>query len=527
MRLKPFDAHGEFRPSGDGGELRRLSVRSAGVTVLSQGVVFAVQMVATIVLARLLAPADFGVVTMVTTFSLLLMSFGQNGYTEAVIQRGELDHFLASNLFWINLGVGLVLAAGFAAAGSLMSRFYHDPRVAHVAVGISLTILISGASVVHLALLKRALRFSVTSANDILAGVVSVAVTILLAWAGTGYWSLVAGAVARVLVQCTGAWYLCQWMPSFPRRATGTASVVRFALNVYGRFTLNYSARNTDNLLVGWRFGSSSLGFYKKAYDLFCLPANQLLTPVLEVALSTLSKLDRESEQYRRYFLNGIAVLAFVGMGVGAGLTLAGKDLIRFLLGPGWEVSGRIFTFFGPGIGIMLIYNTNGLIHLSSGRADRWLRWVVVEFTVTGLLFLVGLPWGPVGIAMAWTASFWILTLPAFWYAGRPIRFGITPIIGAIWKYILASLLAGCASAVIMRQMPSLLAAEGVFGAAFRIITISLLFSALYLAAVIVLHGGVDPLYRFAKLLPDMVPWARLSRFAPSEAVVVGPQNPQ
>jgi PST family polysaccharide transporter len=524
--LKPFDASGKFRPSGAEGELRRLSVRSAGVTVFSQGVVFAVQMIATVVLARLLAPADFGVVTMVTTFSLLLMSFGQNGYTEAVIQRSELDHFLASNLFWINLGVGFVLAAGFAAAGSLMARFYHDPRVAHVAVGISLTIFICGTSVVHLALLKRALRFSVTSANDILSGVISVAVTILLAWAGKGYWALVAGAVTRVLIQSIGAWYLCRWIPSFPRHAAGTASVVRFALNVYGRFTLNYSARNTDNLLVGWRFGSSSLGFYKKAYDLFCLPANQLLTPVLEVALSALSRLERESEQYRRYFLNGLSILAFVGMGVGGGLTLAGQDLIRFLLGPGWEVSGRIFTFFGPGIGIMLLYNTSGLIHLSSGRADRWLRWVVVEFTVTFLLFLVGLHWGPIGIAAAWTASFWILTLPAFWYAGRPIRFGVTPMVAVVWKYVLASLLAGCASSAIIRQIPSLITAPGALGAAVRLGAISSLFTALYLGAVILLHGGCDPLYRFAKLLPDIVPWAKISR-SPALSEAGSPQGLQ
>jgi O-antigen/teichoic acid export membrane protein len=524
--LKPFDASGKFRPSEAEGELRRLSVRSAGVTVFSQGVVFAIQMIATIVLARLLAPADFGVVTMVTTFSLLLMSFGQNGYTEAVIQRSEIDQFLASNLFWINLGVGFVLAAGFAAAGSLMARFYHDPRVTHVAVGISLTIFICGTSVVHLALLKRALRFSVTSANDILSGVISVAVTILLAWAGKGYWALVAGAVTRVLIQSIGAWYLCRWIPSFPRRATGTASVVRFALNVYGRFTLNYSARNTDNLLVGWRFGSSSLGFYKKAYDLFCLPANQLLTPVLEVALSALSRLERESEQYRRYFLNGLSILAFVGMGVGGGLTLAGQDLIRFLLGPGWEVSGRIFTFFGPGIGIMLLYNTSGLIHLSSGRADRWLRWVVVEFTVTFLLFLVGLHWGPIGIAAAWTASFWILTLPAFWYAGRPIRFGVTPMVAVVWKYVLASLLAGCASSAIIRQIPSLITAPGAIGAAVRLVTISSLFTVLYLGAVILLHGGCDPLYRFATLLPDIVPWAKLSR-SPALSEVGSPQGLQ
>ena len=101
--LKPFDSNGVFRPVGAADQFRRRAVRSAGVTVLSQGVVFAVQVIATVVLARLLTPADFGVVTMVTTFSLLIMGFGQNGYSEAVIQREDLSYSLASNLFWINL----------------------------------------------------------------------------------------------------------------------------------------------------------------------------------------------------------------------------------------------------------------------------------------------------------------------------------------------------------------------------------------------------------------------------------------
>src|ERR1700730_14966224 len=161
--LKPFDHDGIFLPTEMGGELRRRAVQGAGITVFSQGVVFAIQIVATIVLARLLAPSDFGVVTMVTTFSLLLMSFGLNGYTEAVIQREHLNHRLASNLFWINVGVGILFALVFSAAGSVLAKFYDDPRVAHVAVGISLTIFFTNFSVIHLALLKRALLFSATS----------------------------------------------------------------------------------------------------------------------------------------------------------------------------------------------------------------------------------------------------------------------------------------------------------------------------------------------------------------------------
>jgi O-antigen/teichoic acid export membrane protein len=514
--LKPFDANGNFhQPTKEGGGLRRLAVRGAGVTVFAQATVFALQLIATVVLARLLLPSDFGVVIMVTTFSLVLMSFGQNGYTEAVIQREEIDHFLASNLFWINFGAGLVLAIGFAAAGRLLARFYGDPRVAAVAACISISIFLSGLSVLHVALLKRALRFSVTSSIDVLSNVVSVVVSILMAWAGWGYWALVAAVVVRPLVQTVGAWCLCRWIPSLPRRVAGTASIVRFAVHVYGRFSFNYLTRNTDNLLVGWRFGPASLGFYKKAYDLFLLPANQLLIPVADVVLSTLSRLERGSVEYRRYFLNGLSVLAFVGLGAGTMLTVVGKDLIRVLLGAKWGEAGHIFTFFGPGIGMMLIYGPSGLLHLSLGRADRWFRWVAVEFGVTVLLFSLGLRWGPVGIASAWSASFWILFIPAYWYAGKPIDFGITRVLSAVWKYVLASAVAGGASAAIIHEIPSLVAAPGILGALYRIVATSPLFLVLYLGAIIIFHGGPDPLYRFARLLPEMLPRAK-SRQPPS-----------
>jgi O-antigen/teichoic acid export membrane protein len=514
--LKPFDINGDFHPVAGGGELRRLAVRGAGATVLSSAGALAVQMIATVVLARLLTPADFGVVAMVTTFSLLLLNFGLNGFTEAILQWDQLTHGLASNLFWINLGCGAALTLGFAAAGSLMARFYGDARVTHVAAGVSLAIFLTSTSVLHLALLKRAMRFSAASVNDIVSRAASVVVSIALAWAGWGYWALVAGVVAQPLSQSVGAWFLCRWLPGLPRRVSGTGSMVRFALHIYGRFTVNYCARNMDNLLVGWRFGPGALGFYKKAYDLFLLSATQLVSPLTNVAVSALSRLHRDSAQYRKYLLSSLAVIAFVGMGVGADLTLVGKDVIRLLLGPGWDPAGRIFMFFGPGVGIMLLYYTHGWIHLSIGTADRWFRWVFVEFAVTGLLFLLGLRWGPEGIAVAWTLSFCILVVPAFWYAGRPIHFGVGPVVAAVWKYVLASLLAGGGAAAIIRSLWTLAEAPTTFTAFTHIVMDSAIFVTLYIAIVVLLHRSFAPLNQLLRLARQMAPLGKFAG-APSE----------
>lgn len=503
--MKPFDANGAFHPVGAGRELTRRAVKGAGVNLFSGGVGLVIQTTATVVLARLLAPHDFGLVAMVTTFSLLLVNFGVNGITEAVIQREDLDEALASNLFWVAVAGGFLLTVAFAASGSLLAWFYRSPLIQGITVWISLSIFITSTSVQHLALLMRAMRFSAVSANEIVARAISVTVSICLGLAGWGYWALVAGVVMLPLSVSVGAWLLCRWTPRLPRRHAGTALALWFAFNTYGRFAINYFARNVDNLLVGQHFGVVPLGFYKRAYDLFALPASQVSMPLTQVALSTLSRLNPRSELFRQHYVKALAILAFVGMGLSGVLTLVGEDLIRFVLGARWEPAGRIFRFFGPGIGIMLIYNSHGWIHLSIGKADRWFRWVIVEVVVTVLCFLFALPWGPSGIAVAWGLSFWILTVPGLWYAGRPIGFRVGQMLAGIWRYILAALLAGYACAAIGWVMPSD-TVVGTIETGERIVSVSLLFGVLYLGMVTLLHGGWEPLRQFVDLIRGMAP---------------------
>lgn len=506
----PFDHTGAFHPVAEGSELRRLALRGAAATVTAAGLGLVAHVMSTLVLARLLMPADFGLVTMVTTFSLLLVSFGQNGFQDLVIQRPELNRFQASNLFWITCAAGLALAIGFAATGSLLAQFYGAPQVRQITIGISPTIFIATTSVIHIALLKRALRFTAVSVNEVIRVVVYAVVATLLALGGWGYWALVGGIVASTLSMTIGAWWMCRWTPSVPQRGQGTLGMLRFAASVYGRFSVNYAARNLDNLLVGWRFDAAALGFYKKAYDLFALSSSQLISPVANVALAALSRLTHDPIRYRRTLANSLGVMAFVSMAAAANLALIGKDVVRLLLGPNWAESGRLFELFSPGIGIMMLYGAVGWIHLSIGKPERWLRWTAVETVITVLFFVVALPWGPAGVAVAWTVSYWTLVIPAFWYAGRPIDFRTSDFIGAVWRYIAAAFVAGIACRLIVREVLGWTIASSAFEALQYSVLKSLLFALLYLCAVIVLHQGFEPLIRVAALLRDMLPTSGL-----------------
>lgn len=515
----PFDINGAFRPKTGSHELKRLAVRGAAATISASGLALAAQVVSTVVLARLLTPADFGVVAMVTTFSLLLVSFGLNGFTEAVIQCEEIDHYTASNLFWLNAGAGLVLAIAFAAAGSLLASFYRNPLVAHVAMALSVGISVQATSVIHLALLMRAMRFAGTSSSDVIGRALNTAVSIVLALRGWGYWSLVVGIIAQQLSMTIGAWWLCSWIPSLPRRTGKTGPMLRFAGKVYGQFSVAYSTRNIDNLLVGWRFNAVALGFYKKAFDLFALTATQLTAPLNNVALAALSRLNQDHARFRRYLASSLGMVAFVGMAASADLTLVGKDVVRLVLGPKWSESGSIFELFGPGIGAMLLCSTVSWIHLSIGKPGRLIRASIAGLAITLCLFLVGLSWGPAGVAAAWSISFWIMLVPTFWYAGRPIGFGVSAFVGAIWRYTAAALVAGLATAAIIRG-GVLWGTPSSTGAAFAVtVIVSILFVALYLVVVILLHGGLAPLRQLGSLLGELAP---LRKAPPPIVEVVG-----
>ena len=166
--MKPFDSNGDFHPIATGQGMRWTAVRGVGITIFASGASFVVQIGATVILARLLTPTDFGIVTMVTTFSLLFCSFGLNGFTELILQREKVTDSLASNLFWANVGISVFLTISFVAIGPLLSRFYHNSLVAGVATGMSLTILIGSLGWIHLALLSRAMKFRAVSASSTL-----------------------------------------------------------------------------------------------------------------------------------------------------------------------------------------------------------------------------------------------------------------------------------------------------------------------------------------------------------------------
>ena len=245
--------------------IRQRTVSSGFVTLASQGAKFALSIGSAVILARLLTPHDFGLLAMVTTIMGLLRIFKDAGLSSATVQRDGITHAQVSNLFWINVAVGGLLALLMGAAAPAIAWFYREPNLIGITIWLSVTFLISGSTVQHQALLQRQMRFkaiAVIEVGSITAGLIA---GVWMALAGCGYWSLVGMNLATESAGLALTWLASRWRPQWPRWQSGTRPLLSFGISMTASGALYAITRNVDSMLVGWRYGANGVGLYSRA----------------------------------------------------------------------------------------------------------------------------------------------------------------------------------------------------------------------------------------------------------------------
>lgn len=424
-------------------DIKVRAVKGAGINVVAQFAGFIGHTVGVIVLARLLKPTDFGLVAMVTAFSLWLMNFGANGFTEFIIQQENISKEEVNSIFWLHIFIASLLTLGFTFFGIVLVVFYSEPALWGIVAAMSTSFILMAFSTSHLALLKREMKFSSIAFLELAAVILSVVFAIAAAVGGMTYWAVVTRQLSIPVVLVIGSWILCPWRPGYPVNLSCALPAFKYAVQVYCNFSLVYLMRNVDKVLLGKFHGSELLGHYDRAYHLSSLPANQLLIPLHNVALATLSRLINDKARFIAYFTKAVAMVALLGNLAAIILTLSAEDLILLLLGPAWNDAGRVVMAFGPGIAAMLVYGTHSWLHLSLGTPNRWLRWNILSSIFTIIAFAIAAPYGATAMAAAYSTTACILVAPALWYAGRPIGLSVAVVVDSLWTFFASAILVG------------------------------------------------------------------------------------
>jgi O-antigen/teichoic acid export membrane protein len=422
---------------------KKRSVRGLTASIAGEGIDFLLRIGSISILARLLMPEYFGLLTMVTVVTVVAERFKDLGLTAATIQRGTITHEEVSTLFWINAGGGLVTTLIVAACSYPLSVFYHDTRLIPITLAMATTFLWSSLVIQHQALLNRQMKFTHLAAVQISSNALSLAIAIVLALEGAGYWALVAREVLRNAFLAVGTWLCMPWIPSSPSRKAKIGSMLRFGGDLTAFNLVYFFSSGVDKILVGRLFGAAPLGVYRQGTQLALLPMTQLTYPVHNVAQAILSRLQGDPAKYRRSYAKLLTALSSATMPLMLFLAVFAKEIVLVVFGEKWLAATNIFWILAVASFVEPAASTAGFVMLTCGKSRRYLFVGVATSVALVAFFVAGIPWGAEGIAFGHLACSYLLLIPSLWWSFRDTPINLRVFTVAVARPLLSSLLMG------------------------------------------------------------------------------------
>ncbi|GGE98693.1 lipopolysaccharide biosynthesis protein [Mycetocola zhadangensis] len=378
------------------------------------------QTVSTIVLARLLDPADFGLIAMIMAIVGIADLVRDFGMTGAIIQAKRLNDRTWSSVLWLSAAVGVLGTVLIALCAPLIAAIYNEQQLVLLSIAVAPTLLINGLAMPLQAKVQRDLKFGVLARIDVLSMALGVGLSIAAALAGWGVWSLVVFTGAASVYRLIALWSAARPHWGRPHVDREVIPLLTTGGSIFGVQLLNYLARNVDNVVIGRQLGADVLGQYSRAYALFMLPLQQLNGPLGRVALPVLSRLQDDGPRYRRYIRAALMVIAYLTLPAFAIAAALAQPLVLLLLGPQWDETAAIFALLTIAGVAQAIGNVQGWIYISLGRAHRQLVYYLVSRPIIIGSFFVGLWWNGVnGLALAYGTASLAVLVPGFAWAIR------------------------------------------------------------------------------------------------------------
>ena len=426
-------------------EFKQKSVRGGALTLLGQGVGMALQIGTTVILARLLLPSDYGLQSMVLTLTAFFSLFKDAGLSVATIQRENLTHEQISTLFWVNIGLGILLTIIVASAAPFLATFYKEPRLFWITVASASIFFFNSLSVQHRALLDRSMRFATNVKIDILCSTASAIIAIGMAALGYGYWSLICQNISLPLIGTAAVWIAIPWMPGKPRWTSELKSMVRFGGTVTLNSVVVYIAYNIEKVLLGRYWGAAPLGIYTRAYQLATLPVQQLIGAVHSVAFSVLSRMQGEAERLKRAYLKSLSLIVSLTIPIVISSGLFAEEIVRVVLGPKWLGAASVLQMLAPTVMFLALVNPFSWFLRSTGQVARSLKIAFLICPVVILGIVAGLHYGPRGVAMGYSSAMALLFVPVVAWA----TYGTGITARAYWDAVKKPITAGALGGVV------------------------------------------------------------------------------
>ncbi len=413
--------------------LRSVVTNAAWMAGAQWGMQF-LQLAVSIILARLLAPHDYGIMSMSTTFIGIISLFASLGFGTALVGRYEIDAVYISTAFWSTMTVGVFAFVLAVFTAPFVSRFYEEPRVITIIQVAACGFIVSPFNDIANSLLIRQMAFRAIAAIDLTATLVAQVTALLAAYAGFGVWSLVVATLISQVARFFGLLYATQWLPGFRFDRACFAELFSFSRFLVAYQFLNYFVRNLDNIIIGKVLGPVALGYYDMAYQLTLKPMVLVSSVFTQPLFPALVSLRHDKKQTAETYRSVVIYISLITFPLLLGLAAVAPEAVICAFGQKWEpmvLTLQILCVVGA---MNCIASTVGTIYLSQGRTDIPMKWTLVVGPFAYGAFFVGVHWGIEGVAASYalfTVIVWgishaiannLIDLPArrFWSALVP-----------------------------------------------------------------------------------------------------------
>ena len=408
-----------------------------------------------LVLARLLGPSDFGIVTTAYVIVAALQGIVDLGVGDALVRRKDSVDGHFHSAFWVILGMSFVLYAALATAARPLGALFAQPTLPTLLWAVGATLPLTALSRVQEARLRKALDFRPLAMRALGASAAGGAVGIGMAVAGFGYWSLLSKGLVEAIVSALLLWRASTYRPRWHFEREQWRQLFRVGRPLLVGRLIEIVNLRLDSIIVSSRLGPAALGFYTAGQRVHQTLMEALFASINRVTLPAFARLQDDAERLRESFLRVVALASFFTFPLFALAGALAEPLVLLLFGRAWAASAPVLAAFSVGGVLFSVSHFNAPLMVARGRTDYVLVLMIVNAALNVAAFLIGVQWGVVGVALGFSLRGYIVLPLNLVLLKRTIGLPIGRYLANLLPSLLVTL-AVVAAVVVLRSRPEL-----------------------------------------------------------------------
>jgi teichuronic acid exporter len=413
---------------------------------------------ATLIVARILSPADYGLMGMAMVYLGLVTMISEFGLTASILRHRQLSEEQIARIGGFSVVMGLVIAGISVAISPLIAQFYGEPPVAKIIALLSINFIFGSLGVLPRALLARDLAYPRLALIDGVTNLAQMVTMLVLAVLGFRYMALVFGSIVASGCGALLALRLRSHRLAWPSSFATIASALHVGWHsVVGRIAW-YTYNTADFAVVGRVLGKQALGAYTLGWEIATLPVERISSLVSSVTPGVFSAVQNDIPALRRYFLGVVEGLAFITLPAAAGLALIAGEFVPVVLGAQWLgaiVPLRLLAVYG---GIRSIDTVTPQVLMYTGYSRQSMWYSVIAACVMPALFVLGTRWGVGGVATMWIIAYPVVVAPQYRLAFRVLQMSPRGYLATLWPALSSTAIMAMAVGAVMVTLPRTMA---------------------------------------------------------------------